>query len=181
MSNRQRRHRGAFTVSGSCNQDDQNPYVVVAVRSGPTAKWTLRRLGPNRPADFWDDHPSLATGPAGRVYAVWSRLLRWTYEGVVVSSTADGGRTWSSPRPIDRRLSFPRLATATEAHRRGAVGRRQAEQVVGAAAGRVEGGGPGRVGETARADEQPSHVSPLRTYTKTCPFELTATPVTSPR
>ncbi len=103
----------AFTVSGSCSQDDQTPYVVVAVRSGLTAKWTLRRLGAKRPADFWDDHPSLATAPGGRVYAVWSRLLRWRYEGVVVSSTADGGRTWSSPRPIDRRLSFPRLATAT--------------------------------------------------------------------
>jgi hypothetical protein len=85
------------------------------VRSGPTDRWTLRRVGPNRPADFWDDHPSLATGPGGRVYAVWSRLLRWRYEGVVVSSTADGGRTWSTPRPIDPRLSFPRLATATVA------------------------------------------------------------------
>jgi ABC-type dipeptide/oligopeptide/nickel transport system permease subunit len=103
----------AFTVSGTCSQDDQTPYVVVGVRSGPADKWTLHRLGARRSPDFWDDHPSLAAGPRGRVYVVWSRLLRWTYEGIVVSSSADGGRSWASPRVIDRRLSYPRLATAT--------------------------------------------------------------------
>lgn len=111
----QGRQFAAFTVSGGCSQDDQTPYVVAAVRSGPGAAWTVHRLGPRRPADFWDDHPSIATGPGGRVYVAWSRLLRWTYEGIVVSSSADGGRTWTTPRVVDRRLSFPRLAATTVA------------------------------------------------------------------
>jgi ABC-type dipeptide/oligopeptide/nickel transport system permease subunit len=102
----------AFSVSGVCSTYDPTPYVVAAVRPSASAPWLVRRLGPRRPSDFWDDHPSVAAG-GGRVYVVWSRLLRWTYEGIVVSSTADGGRTWTPPRVVDRRLSFPRLATTT--------------------------------------------------------------------
>ncbi len=105
----------AFTVSGFCLQDDSAPYVVAAVRAGPTAAWTVRRLAPHRPADFWDDHPSIAAGPGGRVYVAWSRLLRWKYESIVVSSSADEGRTWSTPRLVSPRLSFPRLAATAVA------------------------------------------------------------------
>jgi hypothetical protein len=105
----------AFTVSSGCTQDDQSPYVVVATRAGPGGAWRVRRLSPNRLSDFWDDHPSVAVGGDGRVYVAWSRLLRWAYEGIVVSSSADGGRTWSNPRVVDRRLAFPRLATASVA------------------------------------------------------------------
>jgi len=103
----------AFTVSGTCQEYDQSPYVVAAVRAGPSAPWILRRLGPKRTSDFWDDHPSIAAAPDGKIYAVWSRLLRWTYEGIVVSSSADGGRTWTAPRLVSPRLSFPRLAATT--------------------------------------------------------------------
>jgi ABC-type dipeptide/oligopeptide/nickel transport system permease subunit len=105
----------AFTVSRTCSQNDQTPYVVVAERSAPTVPWKLHRLGALRPSDFWDDHPSMTAGPDGRVYVAWSRLLRWTYEGIVVSSSADGGRTWSSPQLVDGRLTFPRLAATTVA------------------------------------------------------------------
>jgi peptide/nickel transport system permease protein len=105
----------AFTVSGFCLQDDSSPYVVAAVRAGPTAAWTVRRLAPHRPPDFWDDHPSIAAGASGRVYVAWSRLLRWTYEGIVVSSSADGGRTWTKPRLVSPALSFPRLAATAVA------------------------------------------------------------------
>lgn len=102
----------AFTVSGTCQTYDQAPYVVVAARASATAPWTVRRLAPQRPADFWDDYPSVAAG-GGRVYVAWSRLLRWTYEGIVVSSSGDGGRTWTAPHVVDRRLSYPRLPAAT--------------------------------------------------------------------
>jgi len=105
----------AFTVSGGCTQDDQTPYVVVAARSGSTGTWTIRRLAPKRPQDFWDDHASIAAAPSGRVFVAWSRLLRWRYEGIVVSSTADGGRSWSKPRLVDPRLSYPRLAATAVA------------------------------------------------------------------
>lgn len=100
----------AFTVSTGCTQDDQTPYIVVAARASSTGAWTLRRLASKRPPDFWDDHASIAAGRDGRVYVAWSRLLRWRYEGIVVSSTADGGRNWSKPTLVDPRLSYPRLA-----------------------------------------------------------------------
>jgi hypothetical protein len=100
----------AFAASSTCQQDDQTPYVVVAARAGPGAAWTVRRLGPKRTADFWDDHPSIAVARDGRVYVAWSRLLRWTYEGIVVSSSGDGGRKWTKPRLVSPHLSFPRLA-----------------------------------------------------------------------
>ena len=79
----------AFTVGSSCTQDDQTPYVVVTTRPGLDGGWSVTRLGPQRPQDFWDDRPNVAAGPDGRVYVVWSRLLRWNYEGIVVSSSAD--------------------------------------------------------------------------------------------
>jgi ABC-type dipeptide/oligopeptide/nickel transport system permease subunit len=103
----------AFSVSATCTAYDPAPYVAVAVRASATAPWVVHRMAPKRPADFWDDYPSLASG-GGRVYVVWSRLLRWTYETTVVSSTTDG-RKWTAPQVIDRRLSYPRLATATVA------------------------------------------------------------------
>jgi len=104
----------AFTVSGTCTQSDATPYVVAAVHTRARG-WVVKRLGPHRPADFWDDHPSIASGPGGRIYVAWSRLLRWTYEGIVVSSSVDGGRTWSPPQLVSPRLSFPRLAATTVA------------------------------------------------------------------
>jgi peptide/nickel transport system permease protein len=100
----------AFTVSGTCTQYDPSPYVVAAVRSGPGAAWTVRRLGPKRTSDFWDDYPSVAAGPGGRVYAAWSRLLRWNHAGIVVSSSTDGGRTWSRPHVVSAQLRSPHLA-----------------------------------------------------------------------
>jgi hypothetical protein len=78
-----------------------------------TGKWHVTRLAPKRPSDFWDDYPSLAVADDGRAYVTWSRLLRWTYEGIVVSSSVDHGRTWTQPRLVSRRLSFPRLAATT--------------------------------------------------------------------
>jgi len=105
----------AFTVSGGCQQYDQSPYVVAAVRDAPTGKWAVRRLGPKRPSDFWDDYPAIAAGRGGHVYVAWSRLLRWTKESIVVSSSADGGRTWSPPRVVDPRLASPHLAATTVA------------------------------------------------------------------
>jgi glutathione transport system permease protein len=105
----------AFTVSGTCQAYDSAPYVVVATRPGLGGKWNVTRLAPKRPSDFWDDYPSVAVAPGGRVYVAWSRLLRWTYEGVVVSSSVDHGRSWTQPRLVSPRLSFPRLAATTVA------------------------------------------------------------------
>ena len=100
----------AFIVNGFCTQDDPSPYLVAASRAAPGASWTVRRVAAPPFADSWDDKPALAAGER-TVYAVWSRLQRWTHETMVVSSTRDGGRTWSKPHAIPG-LSYPRLVSA---------------------------------------------------------------------
>jgi ABC-type dipeptide/oligopeptide/nickel transport system permease subunit len=103
----------AFTVNSFCTRDDPYPYLAVAARAGPRKPWTLRRIAPPALKDGFDDKPALAAGPDGRVHVVWSRLLTWTHQTTVISSSADGGRTWSRPRVVHPRLRDPQLAAIT--------------------------------------------------------------------
>jgi len=101
----------AFIVNSHCLQVDPYPYLVVASRAGPTGRWSVRRVMP--PSDMhWDDKPALATAPGGRVYLVWSRLLNRDLATTVVSWSDDHGTTWSHPKPVSMRLSFPQLVGA---------------------------------------------------------------------
>lgn len=102
----------AFIVNGACTDQDPSPYLVAASRASPAAPWSVRRVAAPPFADSWDDKPALAAA-GGKAYLVWSRLERWTRETIVVSSTADGGRTWTKPHPVQSRLSYPRLVSAT--------------------------------------------------------------------
>jgi BNR repeat-like domain len=102
----------AFTEKTICTRGpDLTPYLVVASRSGPTGKWVTRRL--TRPAVKFgfDDKPALTVARDGRVYVVWSRLLRRAYQTTVLSSSADGGKTWSPPQPVSRELDQPQLVS----------------------------------------------------------------------
>jgi hypothetical protein len=102
----------AFTEKSSCTPGPSlTPYLVVASRAGPARRWTARRV--SRPAvEFgFDDKPAITVGRDGRAYVAWSRLLGSAYQTTVVSSSADGGRTWSSPRIVDRHLVQPQLVT----------------------------------------------------------------------
>jgi hypothetical protein len=102
----------AFTEKSICAPGpDLTPYLVVGSRSGPTGKWTVRRV--TRPAVKFgfDDKPAISVGSDGRAYVAWSRLLGRRYQTTVVSSSRDGGRTWSQPRVVSRELSQPQLVT----------------------------------------------------------------------
>ncbi|CAN5300971.1 hypothetical protein BH18ACT12_BH18ACT12_23250 [soil metagenome] len=102
----------AFTEKSVCTRGpDLAPYLVVASRSGPTGKWVARRV--TRPAVRFgfDDKPSLTVGRDGRVYVAWSRLLGRAYQTTVLSSSADGGHSWSPPRPVSRELEQPQLVS----------------------------------------------------------------------
>ena len=102
----------AFTEKSICTRGpDLTPYLVVASRSGPTGKWVTRRL--TRPAIKFgfDDKPSLTVGRDGRVYVVWSRLLARTFQTTVLSSSSDGGKRWSPPRPVSGNLKQPQLVS----------------------------------------------------------------------
>jgi hypothetical protein len=104
----------AYTEKTVCTKGpDLTPYLVVATRSGPAGAWRSRRV--TRPAAQFgfDDKPAIAVGGGGRVYVAWSRLLGRAYQTTVVSSSADDGRTWSPPRPVDRKLEQPQLVSLT--------------------------------------------------------------------
>jgi hypothetical protein len=102
----------AFTEKSICAPGpDLTPYLVVGSRLGPTGKWTVRRV--TRPAVKFgfDDKPAISVGSDGRAYVAWSRLLGRRYQTTVVSSSRDGGRTWSEPRVVSRELAQPQLVT----------------------------------------------------------------------
>lgn len=101
----------AFTVNRFCNDNDPEPHLVVASNAGPRAAWTVHRVSAPGATFTWDDKPALAAGTDGRVHVVWSRLIRPLYETSVISTSFDGGRSWSPSRLISRRLVWPQLAT----------------------------------------------------------------------
>ncbi|MDQ2968320.1 MAG: ABC transporter permease subunit, partial [Actinomycetota bacterium] len=103
----------AFVEKSICRKGiDLTPYVVVASRPGPNAPWIVRRVAPPAIRDGFDDKPAITVDGAGRVYVAWSRLLSPSYETTVLSSSGDGGRTWSPPRVVDRKLSYPQWVSA---------------------------------------------------------------------
>jgi hypothetical protein len=100
----------AFTEKSICvDGPDLSPYLVVASRPGPTGPWTVRRI--TRPAVKYgyDDKPAIAVAGDGRAYLAWSRLLGRAYQTTVFSASSDGGRTWTQPRVLDRKLVQPQL------------------------------------------------------------------------
>lgn len=106
----------AYTEKSICSPGtDLTPYLVVGSRSGPTGKWTVRRVA--RPATKFgfDDKPAISVDAGGRAYVAWSRLLRDRLQTTVLSSSADGGRTWSKPSVVHRQLVQPQLVTIAAA------------------------------------------------------------------
>ncbi|HMC71668.1 MAG TPA: hypothetical protein VKJ07_21095, partial [Mycobacteriales bacterium] len=59
----------------------------------------------------FDDKPAIAVDSGGHAYVAWSRLLGRAYQTTVLSSSTDGGRTWSLPRVLDGKLVQPQLVT----------------------------------------------------------------------
>jgi hypothetical protein len=104
----------AYTEKSVCSQGpDLTPYLVVASRSGPSGQWLVRRVTKPAVRFGFDDKPAITVARDGSVHAVWSRLLGRKYQTTVISSSRDGGRTWTSPTPVDRRLAQPQLVSLT--------------------------------------------------------------------
>ena len=102
----------AFTEKSICvTGTDLTPYLVVGSRKRDGAAWTVRRV--TRPATNFgfDDKPAISVGDDGRAYVAWSRLYGRLFQTTVISSTDDGGKTWSKPLMVDRKLVQPQLVT----------------------------------------------------------------------
>jgi peptide/nickel transport system permease protein len=107
------REYAAFIVNPYCTGESPYPYLVVASRADHDAKWLVRRVGVRRAINLFDAKPAIASAPDGRVHVAWTRALSQTYATTVLSSSADGGRTWSTPRVVSRRLAHPQLVSLT--------------------------------------------------------------------
>jgi glutathione transport system permease protein len=103
----------AFIVNPFCTPESPYPYLVVASRKSTRARWLVRRVGVRTAINLFDAKPAIATSRDGHVYVAWTRLLTRTYATTVVSSSADGGRAWSRPRVVSRRLAQPQLVSVT--------------------------------------------------------------------
>ncbi|HZO96225.1 MAG TPA: sialidase family protein [Gaiellaceae bacterium] len=109
----------SFVRSSPCRTG--HPRLYVASRAGPDAPWGAPVLvAPLRGARF-DDKPAIAvdrsrSSPhANRVYAAWTRVSHDGAFSILVSSSDDGGRTWSPPAKANRtgeQLSYVTLATS---------------------------------------------------------------------
>jgi hypothetical protein len=102
----------AFIEKSSCSRGASlTPYLVVASRAAPGQEWTVRRVAPPANEFGFDDKPAIAVARDGRAYVAWSRLLKSNHQTTVVSSSTDGGKTWSKPQPVDPSLVQPQLVT----------------------------------------------------------------------
>ena len=97
------------------------PQLYVASRPGPTAPWGEPVLvAPLRSARF-DDKPAITADASpvsryrNRVYVAWTRITHTGGYDVLVSSSDNGGRTWSRPHKANRtgtQESYATLATS---------------------------------------------------------------------
>ena len=102
----------AFIEKATCSRGASlTPYLVVASRAGPGQEWTVRRVAPPANEFGFDDKPAISVGRDGRAYVAWSRLVTSNKQTTVVSSSEDGGKTWSEPQAVDPTLVQPQLVT----------------------------------------------------------------------
>jgi hypothetical protein len=106
----------AFLVGDTCS-DRLTPYLVVTSRASPSAPWApLVRVTPAAWTYGFDDGPTLAVDrKSGRVYLAWLRSVDSGHAQLVLSSSADRGRTWTTPAGGLVTLDQPHLASLTVA------------------------------------------------------------------
>jgi hypothetical protein len=102
----------AFLVSPTCG-DQLTSYLAVTTRLVGNYRWNpIVRVAPATWRYGFDDAPSLASDPRrGRIYLSWTRGLSAKTEAAVVSSSGDGGQTWSSPVVVAKPADEPHLST----------------------------------------------------------------------
>jgi hypothetical protein len=102
----------AFLASPMCG-DQLTPYLVVTSRASGARSWEpVTRVAPPKWPYGYDDAPSLALDQhSGRLYLAWTRSLSEPASATVLSSSEDGGHTWSPPVIVAPASSAPHLST----------------------------------------------------------------------
>jgi hypothetical protein len=98
-----------------------HPRLYVATRPGPEAAWRAPHLVSPLGKAAFDDKPALtvdrsaASPHRNRAYVAWSRVSYDDVSRIVLSSSDDGGRTWTKPVRVDRtgeHVTYATLATS---------------------------------------------------------------------
>ena len=99
-------------MAGPC-AETLTPYLVFTSRASSTASWNpVTRIAPRVGRWGFDDGPALAVdGRNGRLYLAWVRGLNRSRVALVISSSRDRGRTWTTPHEVSRPLVDPHLAS----------------------------------------------------------------------
>ena len=99
-------------LAGPC-AETLTPYLVLASRASATAPWgPVTRIAARVGRWGFDDGPALALDQrSGRLYLAWARGLDRSRVALVVSASADQGRTWTAPHEVSRQLVDPHLAS----------------------------------------------------------------------
>jgi len=111
----------SYDVATPCNAQGTS-HVYVLARSGPKDGWSAPVLVAPLGRARFDDKPAIAVdvSPASphrnRVYVAWTRVARNTSSNIVLSSSDNGGLTWSAPVNVTRKggddLTYASVATA---------------------------------------------------------------------
>lgn len=99
------------------------PRLVVASRPDPAAPWSRPVPVAPRGTSRLDDKPAIAVDAsptsrfANRVYVAWTQVSRAGRLTIMLSSSDDGGRTWSPPVKVSRTgplVSYASVAVARD-------------------------------------------------------------------
>jgi hypothetical protein len=97
----------SYDLATPCNAQGTSR-IYVLVRSGPAAAWSAPILVAKLGRARFDDKPAIAVDESpvsphrNRVYVAWTRVARDTSSNIVLSSSDDGGLTWSAPVNVTR-------------------------------------------------------------------------------
>jgi hypothetical protein len=102
----------AFLASPTCS-DQLRPFLVMTSRSSGARSWEpVVRVAPPKWPYGYDDAASLAVDrQSGRLYLAWTRSLNEQSSAIVVSTSDDHARTWSSPLIVAPASGAPHLST----------------------------------------------------------------------
>lgn len=101
----------AFLASPTCS-DELRPFLVVTSRASGARKWgPATRVAPPKWPYGYDDAPSLAVDrQSGRLYLAWTRSLNERASAIVLSTSGDRAKTWSSPIIVAPASGAPHLS-----------------------------------------------------------------------
>ena len=108
--------RGLQVHVFACDRSRRRSSIYAIRRAGPRRAWTRGRLVSRPAPGIIDDKPAVAVDMSpvspfeGRLYVAWSRVgpHRST---ILVSRSANGGRTWSPPVHVSRSRGRPSYAS----------------------------------------------------------------------